>query len=142
MSNITITLNQTSETAVQLQHDHFQITVDRPVDKGGGGKGLMGGQYLLIGIGGCFCSTLFAAAQSRSVDIEGLSVQVIASPSDELPRRFTDVELKVSYLSCSDDREFDKLLRIAEQGCISVNTVKRGINLSIASVKQNLGDAL
>ncbi len=127
-----IKLEQCSKTAMHLQNDQFDVTVDRPIEKGGGGKGLMGGQYLLTGIGGCFCSTLFAAAQSRDIRIEGLKVEVLGTMSDELPQRFTHVALKVSYQHCSEPVEFAKLLKISEKGCISVNTIKRGLSIDIS----------
>ncbi|AXT20089.1 OsmC family peroxiredoxin [Flavobacteriaceae bacterium AU392] len=127
MGTIKIILKQNSETSVQLQHDQFKIIVDRPKEKGGGSEGLMGGQYMLTGVGGCFCSTLFAAAQSRDIQINGLKVIVEATLSDELPKRFTDIVLYTSYENCSHPSEFEKLLAIAEQGCISVNTMKKGV---------------
>lgn len=130
MGKINITLEQHAETSMKLKHDQFGIIIDRPVEKGGGGAGLMGGQYLLTGIAGCFCSTLFAAAQAREVKIEGLNVQVTASVSDDLPKRFTDVQLDVTYENCSDPGAFGKLLKMAEQGCISVNTVKNSMTFS------------
>ena len=134
MDKIKITLEQHAETSMKLRHDQFEVIVDRPVEKGGGAAGLMGGQYLLTGIAGCFCSTLFAAAQAREVTIEGLNVQVIATVSDDMPKRFTDVQLEVSYQNCSDPASFDKLLKMSEQGCISVNTVKHAMSFSAVNV--------
>ncbi|MEM7299403.1 MAG: OsmC family protein [Bacteroidota bacterium] len=133
METIKLELRQHSETAVRLSNDLVEVIVDRPIEKGGGGAGLMGGQYLLTGIGGCFCSTFFAAAQARDFTIEGLVVKVIATVSEDPPKRFTDIKLEVSYDTCSDPAVFDKLLVIAEQGCISVNTVKNGLNLSVVT---------
>ncbi len=130
MDKVNITLEQHAETSMKLKHDNFGIIIDRPVEKGGGGAGLMGGQYLLTGIAGCFCSTFFAAAQAREVKVEGLKVQVIASMSEDLPKRFTDIQLDISYETCSDPSSFDKLLQMAEQGCISVNTVKNSMSFS------------
>ena len=128
---MSISLVQHSGTAVQAQVDNFEIIVDRPLEKGGGGKGLMGGQHLLIGIGGCFCSTFFAAALAREVQVKGLKVEVSALLSEDLPKRFTNVSLTASYEQCSAPEEFLKLLRIAENGCISVNTVKNGMTLEV-----------
>ncbi len=133
MAEITIELNQKTITSMQLAHEEFPLVVDRPIEKGGGGEGLMGGQYLLMGIGGCFCSTLFAAANSRDIIIEGLKVKVIASISETLPKRFTDVQLGVTCTKCSDEEKFEKLLRIAEKGCLSINTIKNGINFKVLS---------
>ncbi len=131
MAQINLQLAQVAPTAVRLQHDEFQVIVDRPIDKGGSGKGLMGGQYLLLGVGGCFCSTLFAAAQARKVLISGLNVKVKALISEEQPKRFTDIELEVSYEQCSEPDTFEKLLAIAEKGCLSMNTVKNGLNVRV-----------
>ena len=131
MPTIKIQLQQNSETSVELQHDQFNITIDRPVSKGGNGKGLMGGQYLLAGIGGCFCSTLFAAAIARDIQIDGLSVTVSAELGETLPKRFTDISLNVSHDKCSHPEEFSKLLQIAEQGCISVNTIKNDVAFNV-----------
>ncbi|WP_109098047.1 OsmC family protein [Aquimarina sp. AU58] len=131
MEAIRITLEQISNTAMQLNNDTIKVIVDRPISQSGGGNGLMGGQYLLTGIGGCFCSTFFAAAQSRSFEIEGFQVDVIATKSEDLPKRFTDIRLDVSYKKCSDPVVFKKLLRIAEMGCISINTIKEGMGLKV-----------
>lgn len=131
MSRVTIKLEQVSETGMQLMNEDFEVRVDRPVEKGGNGQGLMGGQYMLVGIGGCFCSTLFAAAQSREIAIAGLQVSIQATISEDLPKRFTEVVLGISYTSCSEEKEFHKLLKIAEKGCLSVNTVKNGLNFRI-----------
>ena len=131
MATIKIQLQQNSKTSVELQHDQFNITIDRPVAKGGNGKGLMGGQYMLAGIGGCFCSTLFAAAIARDIQIEGLNVDVSAELSEELPKRFTNILLDITHEKCSHPSEFDKLIAIAEQGCISVNTIKNNVAFNV-----------
>ena len=131
METIQITLEQISNTGMQLNNEAIKVIVDRPLNQGGGGNGLMGGQYLLTGIGGCFCSTFFAAAQSRGLEIEGFQVDVIATKSEDLPKRFTDIRLDVSYKKCSDPTVFKKLLRIAEMGCLSINTIKEGMGFKV-----------
>lgn len=130
--SIVLTLKQCAPTAMKIEDD-IHVVVDRPEEKGGGGAGLMGGQYMLIGIGGCFCSTLFAAAQARQIEIRGLSVKVKANMSKDAPKRFSDVKLEISYTDCNKPEEFNKLLKIAEQGCLSVNTIKAGMRFSVAA---------
>jgi len=130
MGAIKIILEQASPTSMRLVND-FQIVVDRPAEKGGGGTGLMGGQYLLTGIAGCFCSTLFAAAQARQILIENLKVVLEANLSQDLPKRFDAVQLHVSYGSCNQPDEFGPLLKIAEKGCLSINTIKKGMDFRI-----------
>ncbi|WP_339750960.1 OsmC family protein [Algoriphagus aquimarinus] len=130
MAQLSIKLAQTSPTAVETQVANHSITVDRPVEKGGGGLGLMGGQHMLIGIGGCFCSTLFAAAQSRGIEVEGLAVEVSATLAEEGAPRFTAIHLGVTCQKPESSEEVEKLIAIAEKGCISINTVKSGLNFS------------
>ncbi|MDW3647142.1 MAG: OsmC family protein [Bacteroidia bacterium] len=131
MASVSLQLTQHASTSMKLEHDQFSIIVDRPESKGGGGQGLMGGQYLLIGVGGCFCSNLFAAAQARSIEIEGLSVGIQADLSEDARKSFSRIELRVSYTSCSDEAEFPKLIRIAEKGCLSVNTLLKGAEVQV-----------
>ena len=135
METIDIYLEQYSKTSMKLRNDTFSVIVDRPKEKGGSGEGLMGGQYLLIGIAGCFCSNLFAAAETRSIKIEGLNVKVTAVISDDIPKRFTGVSLSVSYAECLDENALKKLLIMAERACISINTVKNGITVNILNEK-------
>jgi uncharacterized OsmC-like protein len=127
MSNVKIHLKQCSKSAMELQNDKLKIIIDRPVEKGGEGKGILGGEYLLTGIGGCYSSNLFAAAKSRNIEIKGLALNITATVSEDVPKRFSKVDIAVSYQSCSDEQVFDKLMAIAKRGCIAINTVKNGL---------------
>lgn len=133
MPGVILQLNQHSKTSMKLEHEQFSIIIDRPVEKGGGGEGLMGGQYLLMGVGGCFCSNLFAAAQARSIELEGVQVKITGNISEDAPKRFNSIELAVSYASCSKEDEFPKLLQIAEKGCLSVNTLLKGAEVKVST---------
>jgi uncharacterized OsmC-like protein len=127
MSNVKIHLKQCSKSAMELENDKLKIITDRPIEKGGEGKGIIGGKYLLTGIGGCYSSNLFAAAQSRNIEIKGLTLDITATVSDDAPKRFSKVDIAVSYQSCSNEQAFGKLMTIAEKACIAVNTVKKGL---------------
>ena len=116
---------------MELENDKLKIITDRPIEKGGEGKGLLGGKYLLTGIGGCYSSNLFAAAQSRDIEIKGLAIDITATLSEDFPKRFSKVDLNVSYDFCSDESMFNKLMIIAEKACIAVNTVKNGLILNV-----------
>ncbi|MDO6803285.1 OsmC family protein [Wenyingzhuangia sp. 1_MG-2023] len=130
MSNLKIHLKQCSKSTMELENDKLKIIIDRPIENGGEGKGILGGEYLLTGIGGCYSSNLFAAAQSRNINIEGLALEITATISQDIPKRFSKIDIAVSYESCSDEQVFDKLMAIAERACISVNTVKNGLILN------------
>lgn len=131
MPELSIILSQEGETAVNGELGNHSITIDRPIEKGGNDLGAMGGQYLVASIGGCFSSTFFAAAISRDIKVTGFKVKVSANLSEELPKRFDKISIKASYDTCSAPEQFTKLLEIAEQGCIALNTIKSGLPVSV-----------
>tara|TARA_Y200000002_G_C22376765_1_gene535462 strand:- start:214 stop:618 length:405 start_codon:yes stop_codon:yes gene_type:complete len=131
MSNLKIRLKQCSKSAMELENNKLKIITDRPIKKGGQGIGILGGKYLLTGIGGCFSSNIFAAANSRGVQIKGLNLDITATISEGVPKRFSKIDIFVSYEHCSDEKMLNKLIIIAEKACIAINTVKNGSTLSI-----------
>ncbi len=132
MDTITVQLKQNGETSSLLTFGEHNIIIDRPVEKGGNGEGPMGGQVLLMSIAGCFSSTLYAAAQVRDLEIEGLEITVKGGISESQPKRFESIELEITNGTCGDEAEFPKLLEIAEKGCIAVNTIKAGMKFSVS----------
>ena len=58
---------------------HHAIFIDRPVDKGGEDRGPLGGELLLLSLGGCFLSNLLAAIGTRSADVSNVRVGVTAT---------------------------------------------------------------
>jgi putative redox protein len=53
-----------ASSAVGIVRTH-RVPIDRPVAKGGTDKGPLGGEYLLVSLGGCFMSNLLAAIRAR-----------------------------------------------------------------------------
>ena len=62
MPTIHATVDQLDHSASQGQARDHALIMDRPEAKGGQNKGPMGGEALLLGLGGCFMSNLLAAA--------------------------------------------------------------------------------
>jgi putative redox protein len=115
----------TSEASIRAHH----VLIDRPVAKGGSDQGPMGGELFLSAIGGCFMSNLLAAIKARDVSISGVQAEVTGVLA-ESPARFTSVDLCVS--ADSADREaFEKLVEIAERGCIMMNTLKGKLDVRV-----------
>lgn len=131
MQEVKMSLKQVSATAMQVTDPPTDIRIDRPAKMGGSNQGLMGGQHLLAGVGGCFCSNVFAAAIARDIKLEGLAVDVLATISNEGPKRFSKITLTTSVDSCSDPEGFDHLLKIAEKACISINTMKANLEVKV-----------
>lgn len=112
--------------ATARQHQSY---VDRPEAKGGSDRGPMGGELMLMGIGGCFMSNLLAAAQSRGLEVPNLNVAVTAT-TDDAPPRFTAIELKVS--GGSDDRSaMQELIASAQQTCTTINSMRGALPLTV-----------
>ena len=65
MPTITVQVDQLDHSASQGSVREHQLTMDRPEAKGGQNKGPMGGEALLMSLGGCFMSNLLAAAKAR-----------------------------------------------------------------------------
>lgn len=124
-----IHIRQTAASASEATIRGHQVSIDRPLDKGGTDAGPMGGELFLAAIGGCFMSNLLAAIHARKAGVSGVQTEVIATHADA-PPRFTAVELCVSA-ECADRELFEKLVEIAERGCIMVNTLKGKIDLQV-----------
>ena len=69
MPTIQASVTQLDHSASLGEVRGHQITIDRPEAKGGQDKGAMGGEALLMGLGGCFMSNLLAAARARDIAI-------------------------------------------------------------------------
>jgi putative redox protein len=129
MAEVKVLLHQvgpsTSESRMPRGHKGL---VDRPELKGGADKGPMGGEYFLTAVGGCFMSTLLAAIRAREAPVSNVVTEVTGTLVDD-PTRFASISLQVSA-DCDDDELLAHLVEVAENGCIMVQTLRRGVGLS------------
>ena len=130
MPTIHATVDQMDHSSSRGQARDHSLFMDRPEAKGGQNKGPMGGEALLMGLGGCFMSNLLAAAKAREIDIEDARAEIAAELADA-PPRYTDIRMKVTATGASLD-ELAKLVTIAERGCIAANTLAKAVNLTVA----------
>jgi len=103
--------------------------MDRPEAKGGQDKGPMGGEALLMGLGGCFMSNLFAAALAREIKLSNAHADISGELADA-PARYTAIHMKVTA-DCDPAEELEKLVTIAERGCIVANTLAKAVDLTV-----------
>ena len=89
----------------------------------------MGGELILLGLGGCFMSNLLAAIREREAPVSDLELTVSAG-LEGTPVRFASFEIKVSAVH-EDSALMQKLVTIAERGCIAANTLKQGSPISV-----------
>lgn len=126
--SIQVQVNQVSASAAEGIARSHQVFVDRPAEKGGEDRGMMGGEYLLIALGGCFMSNLLAAIQAREADIRDVKLQINGT-LESAPSRFSDIEVQVSA-EASDRAQLEKLVEMADRACISSNTLRRAANVT------------
>jgi len=127
-----IQLRQISASASEAAIGRHRVPIDRPAAKGGADAGPMGGELFLASVGGCFMSTLLAAIRSRKVDeaeISHLRVEVVGSLADS-PARFAALELWVGA-ECRDQELFERLVAIADRGCIMMNTLRGTLDVKV-----------
>ena len=105
------------------------VLVDRPIEKGGSDRGPLGGEYLLISLGGCFLSTLLAAVRTREADVANVRVSVTGTVGG-VPERFESIALRVSA-RYSDEDLMRKLIALAERGCLVTNTLKDAVVIGV-----------
>ncbi|NHK39433.1 MULTISPECIES: OsmC family protein [Thermus] len=119
----------TSEGVVRGKH---RVLVDRPVEKGGEDRGAMGGELLLVALGGCFLSNLLAAIRAREAPIQEVRV-VVEGTLAEAPPRYRQIRMEVQ--ARTEDRALlEKLVTMAERACIVANTLRGGVDLEVRVV--------
>lgn len=132
MPDIKVHLTQTTASTSAAVIRQHQLLIDRPETKGGADRGPMGGELFLASIGGCFMSNLLAAVKARGAEVSGLSVEVVGTLADA-PLRFVSVKLSVGG-TYTDRKLMEKLIEIADKGCIMMNTLRHTLPVDISLI--------
>ena len=128
-TTVQIRIDQTGPATSTARVRGHRISVDRPLERGGDNQGPMGGELILVGLGGCFTSNLLSAIRARQAAVSQVSTTVTATLAEN-PSRFAAIDLAVSA-DCSDAALLRKLVTIAERGCIAANTLRDAVNLTV-----------
>jgi putative redox protein len=117
-----------ASSAVAIVRTH-RVAIDRPAAKGGTDKGPLGGEYLLVSLGGCFMSNLLAAIRAREAVVSNLRIALSATVESS-PDRVTAITMNVG--ADGADREMlGKLVEIAGRACIVTNTLKLAVPITV-----------
>lgn len=126
---ISVALSQVGPTTSQGTIRQHSVLIDRPVAKEGEDRGPMGGELLLVSLGGCFMSNLLAAIKARSAAVSDIQI-AIDGTLESAPPRFSAVQMTI-HARYSDRELMEKLVTISERACIVANTLKQAVELSI-----------
>ena len=127
---LTVQLEQIGPATATARARTHAVVVDRPVEKGGSDRGPLGGEYLLVALGGCFLSNLLAAIRARDADVSGVRIGMTGT-MESSPDRFVAFDVSVS----ADHRDADgvrKLIAIAARACAVTNTLRKAAPISIS----------
>ena len=105
------------------------VMVDRPLAKGGEDRGPLGGEYLLVALGGCFLSNLLAAIRARYAAVSNVRVDVTGT-IDGPPDRFSAFTMAIAA-SHADAELVRKLIAIAARACAVTNTLRTAATVAI-----------
>jgi putative redox protein len=129
---VKVSVRQIGPTASEGAARNHKVVMDRPEAKGGENRGAMGGENLLMALGGCFMSNLLAAARTRDYELKDVKLGITGTLASA-PPGFTAVDMEISA-DYSDKAGMEKLVTIAERGCIVANTLKKALDLNIVLV--------
>lgn len=111
--------------------DHT-VLVDRPEAKGGTDRGAMGGELLLVALGGCFMSNLLEIVRNREANISDIVININGN-LEGTPTHYTSIHLQISA-NYEDYEELQKFVVMSERACLVANTLKDAVDLSFEVV--------
>ena len=126
---VTVGVDQVGPSTGKATARSHSLLIDRPVEKGGEDRGPLGGELLLLSLGGCFLSTLLAAIKTRSADVSDVHVIVTGSIGG-VPERFEAIDMRVTARHGDVDL-MRKLVGMAERGCLVTNTLRDAVVLKV-----------
>ena len=129
---ITVEVDQVGPSTSKGTARSHSVVIDRPADKGGEDRGPLGGELLLLSLGGCFMSTLLAAIKTREADVSGVKLSV-AGTICGVPERFESLHMRVSAKH-NDADLMRKLMMMAERGCLVTNTLRDAVIITLELV--------
>jgi putative redox protein len=129
---ISVEVNQIGPSTSTGTARSHRVMIDRPVEKGGADRGPLGGELLLLALGGCFVSTLLAAIKTRDAEVNDVNVSVVGTIGG-VPERVEALHMRVSA-TYRDADLMRKLVQVAERGCLVTNTLRDAAVITVEVV--------
>lgn len=128
-TTLSVRLEQSGSSTATAQARTHTVLVDRPVAKGGEDRGPLGGEYLLVALGGCFLSNLLAVIRAREAAVSSVTVGLTGT-IDSTPDRFTSFTMSVAAVH-HDPELVRRFIAMAARACAVTNTLRRSADITI-----------
>jgi putative redox protein len=129
MSDIGVSLRPVGGSVVVGQARDHTVTIDRPKEKEGTDAGPMGGELLLLALGGYYVSTFLAALRVEDPEADASEVGFqVDGTLVSAPTRFSEITVQVSAPAALRDLISKPLLK-AERGCIVHNSIRGAVTV-------------
>lgn len=103
-----------------------EITIDEPVQHGGGDAGMMPTEALCAALSSCFCLAVAHVARKREIELEGLNVVVTAFRAG---RELRYERFEIHTRAQAPDDLLARLVQSAKRFCWVSNTLTSGVRL-------------
>jgi organic hydroperoxide reductase OsmC/OhrA len=109
----------------------FTLTIDRPVEAGGGGLGFNGGQLLYLAVAACVSNDLFREASLHGIALDRVLVRVQGDFQGE-PAVSTDIDYAVELSGRASADELRELVDHVDRIAEIPNSLRGGTRVHLA----------
>jgi len=117
----------------------FTLTIDRPIDAGGGGLGFNGGQLLHLAIAACISNDLFREAARLGINLSRVQV-VVDGGFDGDPAVSSGIRYRVDVDGDRPRAELDDLVGLVDRIAEIPNSLRRGTAVTLVASLDEVAD--
>jgi len=125
---------QDFEFRVKFDKNYQDLTIDEPPPVGSD-KGPNPSRLLAAAVGGCLSASLLFSARKLRLNITGLHADVLVrhTRNEKGRLRIGDMDVKITpKMDEPDEQKFRRCLELFEDYCVVTQSVRNGINVSVA----------
>jgi putative redox protein len=112
----------------------FSVVVDRPIESGGGGHGLNGGELLHLAVAACISNDLFREADGRGIRLERVKLLVGGDFGGE-PAVSTGIAYQVELTGQAADAELRSLIEYVDSIAEIPNSLRFGTEVRLVGIR-------
>lgn len=117
----------------------FTLTIDRPIEGGGGGLGFSGGQLLHLAVAGCISNDLFREASRLGITLSRVQV-VVDGDFDGDPAVSSGIRYRVDVDGDRPRVELDDLVGLVDRIAEIPNSLRRGTAVTLVASLDEVAD--